>query len=150
MKKYLSPAMSLLAALLLIFAGMYVYSRPESAATEPTAVKNIVIDSLTLDKCGGKSCYILRDTAGTEYVFSRLPESLRSRSLSGETAEIRYSLRGGVKTLRQLSINGERLLYERQNGGPALAHIAGGVIISLGFLLLWLFVSLLTRAKKTE
>lgn len=147
-KHYIKASLTLLAAIVTILAGMYVYSCPENETKEARAVKNIIIDSVTLDNRSGTGCYILRDTAGTEYVFSRLPDSLRGKDISGSSAEIRYSLSGGVKKLRELSINGEKMLSEKVQSRPALAHIAGAVIMTAGFVLLWVFVNIVTKRSK--
>lgn len=147
MKKYLTAALTLIAAIALLLAGMYVYSRPENEPTEPTAVKNITVESVTLENRRGGSCYVLRDTAGTEYVFSRLPDSMRGRDISGRIAEVRYAPVDGVKRLRELSVNGETLFSELASQSPAMAHVLGAVIITGGFLLLWLFVNIVTRPK---
>ena len=148
MKKQIPAALSLIAAIALILAGMFVYSRPESGADEAAAVKNIIVESVSLENRSGRGCYVLSDASGDEYVFSRLPDSERLRSISGSGAEIRYTQKNGVKYLRSLSINGEVLLHDENARAPAFAHVIGAVIIAGGFIFLWQFVNAVTRPKK--
>ena len=112
MKKYFATALTLLGAIALMLAGMYVYSQPDSGGDETLVTKNIIVGSVEIESRGGDSFYVLRDKFGSEYIFNRLPVLISSGT-------------GG--------------------SGPELAHVMGAVIITAGFLLLWLFVRRVIR-----
>ena len=133
MKKYFTAALSLLVAVALMLAGMYVYSQPDNGGDEALVTKNIIVGSVEIESCGGDSFYVLRDKFGSEYIFNRLPERMRSESYEGRSAQVRCTPAdsSGRRVLRELS--------------PELAHIMGAVIITAGFLLLWLFVRRVIR-----
>lgn len=149
MKKYFTAALSLLGAVALMLAGMYVYSQPDNGGDEALVTKNIIVGSVEIESCGGDSFYVLRDKFGSEYIFNRLPERMRSESYEGRSAQVRCTPAdsSGRRLLRELSIDGKVLISSGDAGGsgPELAHIMGAVIITAGFLLLWLFVRRVIR-----
>ena len=78
MKKYFTAALSLLGAVALMLAGMYVYSQPDNGGDEALVTKNIIVGSVEIESRGGDSFYVLRDKFGSEYIFNRLPDPVRS------------------------------------------------------------------------
>ncbi len=148
MKKYFATALTLLGAVALMLAGMYVYSQPDSGGDETLVTKNIIVGSVEIESRGGDSFYVLRDKFGSEYIFNRLPECMRSESYEGRNAQVRCTPAdsSGRRLLRELSIDGKVLISSGTGGsGPELAHVMGAVIITAGFLLLWLFVRRVIR-----
>lgn len=89
MKKYFATALTLLGAVALMLAGMYVYSQPDSGGDETLVTKNIIVGSVEIESRGGDSFYVLRDKFGSEYIFNRLPERMRSESYEGRNAQVR-------------------------------------------------------------
>ena len=73
---------------------------------------------------------------------------MRSESYEGRNAQVRCTPAdsSGRRLLRELSIDGKVLISSGTGGsGPELAHVMGAVIITAGFLLLWLFVRRVIR-----
>ena len=135
MKKYFATALTLLGAVALMLAGMYVYSQPDSGGDETLVTKNIIVGSVEIESRGGDSFYVLRDKFGSE-------------SYEGRNAQVRCTPadNSGRRLLRELSIDGKVLISSGTGGsGPELAHVMGAVIITAGFLLLWLFVRRVIR-----
>ena len=112
MKKYFATALTLLGAIALMLAGMYVYSQPDSGGDETLVTKNIIVGSVEIESRGGDSFYVLRDKFGSEYIFNRLPERMRSESYEGRNAQVRCTPAdsSGRRLLRELSIDGKVLI----------------------------------------
>ena len=55
MKKYFATALTLLGAVALMLAGMYVYSQPDSGGDETLVTKNIIVGSVEIESRGGDS-----------------------------------------------------------------------------------------------
>ena len=83
MKRYFAAALTLLGAVALMLAGMYVYSQPDSGGDETLVTKNIIVGSVEIESRGGDSFYVLRDKFGSEYIFNRLPERMRRATRGG-------------------------------------------------------------------
>ena len=114
MKKYFAAALTLLGAVALMLAGMYVYSQPDSGGDETLVTKNIIVGSVEVESRGGDSFYVLRDKFGSEYIFNRLPERMRSESYEGRNAQVRCTPAdsSGRRLLRELSIDGKVLISD--------------------------------------
>ena len=118
MKKYFATALTLLGAVALMLAGMYVYSQPDSGGDETLVTKNIIVGSVEIESRGGDSFYVLRDKFGSEYIFNRLPERMRSESYEGRNAQVRCTPAdsSGRRLLRELSIDGKVLISSGTGG----------------------------------
>ena len=145
MKKLLTAALPLLISLALLLMGMYVYSKPDKRSSEPQVTRNITVESIEIESYGGRSFYVLRDTHGSEYIFTRLPELMGGENCVGRSAQVKCTPAdsSGRRCLRELTIDGKVFIGNTENGdgsSPEMAHIAGAVIITMGFISLWVFV----------
>lgn len=145
MKKFLTAAVPLVVSLALLLMGMYVYSKPDIRNSEPLVTRNIIVESIEIESHGGSSFYVLRDKHGSEYIFTRLPELMGGGNCVGRSAQVKCTPAdsSGRRYLRELTIDGEVFISNDEHGGgssPQMAHIAGAVIVTMGFIALWIFV----------